>query len=134
MAKRKHDPVRRYLAKQEYAAHVIEGGLDSLIARWERKVDGVAEGIPQNFDEYLNAMIGRQILEEALTVATYQQCAEIRPRLARADRSMRTLLIPIQPCIYGGNSPARLDFRKEVEWWFFGRPPSVDDWWPAWAM
>ncbi len=134
MAKRKHDPVRRYLARQEYAAHVIEGGLDYLIAAWERTVDGAAREIPKNFDAYLNAMIGREILEEALTAATNRQQADILPRLAQADRLMWSLLVPTKECFYGGNSPARLDFRREIEWWFFMRPTCVDDYWPAWAM
>lgn len=116
------DVVREYLRRQDYADHVVRGGLEGVVCRWERFVESVASGEPQEIDDYLNEMDGRRILEEALTVAPPDEQSLWLPRVRAADGSMRSHLIPTEECLWGEHNARKYGYTREHDWWYYHRP------------
>jgi hypothetical protein len=79
------DPVRKYCLQKGYARHVVEGGLDYLITKWEKIVARMVSGYPFGIDDFRNDMDLRRILAEVITVATEDQKESIESRLKKAD-------------------------------------------------
>ena len=61
--------VADFLRARGCSAQVVDGGLAGLLARWAATVEELAAGYRWTFDDYLNDVDGRQILEEALAHA-----------------------------------------------------------------
>jgi len=122
-----NDPVREYCRKRGYADHVIQGGIRYLVESWERVVQSIASGEPQYQYDYLNDMDGRQILDEVLSVATSEQRDEYSTRIEIADKRFLAIAIPTRKCIWGEENEKKHDWKKEKHWWYFHRPPNVDN-------
>jgi hypothetical protein len=79
-----NDPVRAFCIQKGYAQYVVEGGLDYLMASWEKTSTRTAIGYFLGFDDFLNDMDGRRILGDVLQVATGKQTESIELRLTKA--------------------------------------------------
>jgi hypothetical protein len=64
------DSVREFLSDRGCPDEVVTAGLDGLVSEWERAVVQVESGYPLGLDDYLNDLDGRQLLEDALEVAS----------------------------------------------------------------
>jgi hypothetical protein len=60
------DPVRRYLTERRVARHVVEGGLDYLVERWTRVATWTEAGAEWYWEEWVNELDGREILQGVL--------------------------------------------------------------------
>lgn len=116
------DPVRDYLREKGCGEHVIEGGLEGLVESWEKTVRQVEEGYSLTLDDYLNDLDARQLIAEALTVASDHQRAAINARLGRADEKMRSLTEPAKVCLWGEEVAEEEGWIAEENWWYFARP------------
>lgn len=120
------DPVRDYLRERGCGEHVIEGGLEGLVESWEKTVRQVEEGYSLTLDDYLNDLDGRQLIAEALVVASDQQLASINARLGRADEKMRSLTEPTKVCLWGEEVAEEEGWTADENWWYFARPIKAD--------
>ncbi len=116
------DPVRDFLRQRGCPEHVIRGGLEKLVENWESVVESVKKGYPLGLDDYLNDLDGRQLLEEAMPVASREErklCAE---RVRRADNVMQTLVKPAGMCLWGDKVARKEGWTAEKNWWYFTQP------------
>jgi hypothetical protein len=120
------DPARDYLRERGCGEHVIEGGLEGLVEGWEKTVRQVEEGYSLTLDDYLNDMDGRQLIAEALVVASDQQRAAIAARLSLADEKMRSLTEQTKVCLWGEEVAEEEGWTPEQNWWYFARPIKAD--------
>lgn len=121
-----NDPVRAYLRETGCGAHVVEEGLSGLVANWERTVQAVADGYTLGLDDYLNDLDARQLLEEALLVATVEQHAAVIAQIERADELMQSVTEPTQSCLWGDEVAQEEGWTPEQNWWYFARPRQAD--------
>src|SRR5690349_15137244 len=77
------DPVRENCRQRRYADHVILGGLDGLVERWEERVASIADSERLGYlvEEYCNDLAGRRILWEVLPLATEEQRQAVTGRI-----------------------------------------------------
>jgi hypothetical protein len=116
------DPVRDLLERRGCPAHVVAGGLNGLVEQWEHAVDDVEEIYPLGLDDYLNDMDNRQLIEEALEVASEAERRAATPRIRRADERMRALIEPAGRCLWGADLAEQHDWTPQRNWWYFTRP------------
>jgi hypothetical protein len=116
------DPVSEFLARRGCPPHVVAGGLEGLLARWERVVDEVDAVYRLGLDDYLDDMDLRQLLEEALAVAPPAAGDAVAPRLREADERMRELVVDWGRCLWGEEQAREHGWTPERNWWYFTRP------------
>ena len=115
--------VRRFLEERGSPPHVVEGGLEGLLRGWEATVAAVADGYPlDTLDDYLDDLDGRQILDEALAIATHREAEPLRARLAAADARFRALATPTARCLWGERAAAEHRWSADRSWWYWSRP------------
>ena len=125
--------VREFLRARGCPARVVAGGLEGLIAEWERVAESVEQGYPlDTLDDYLNDMDGRELIEEALAAvpgarggsltAGDARAASLDVRLAAADARIRSALVPARACLWGETNAARHGWNTAREWWYFMKP------------
>jgi hypothetical protein len=119
------DPVRDYLRQSGAAHSVIVNGLRGLVENWERVVQDVTRGYDLTFDDYLNDMDGRQLLENALGLAPEEIRSAYQDRVTAADAQAETVLETSSRCIWGQIVADDEGWRPEKKWWYCGlpRPP-----------
>jgi len=120
------DPVRDYFSERGCGEHVIEGGLEGLVESWEKTVREVEEGYSLTLDDYLNDLDARQLIDDAMIVATDQQRARIDEQLSRADEKMRGLTEPTKACLWGEEVAEEEGWTAKENWWYFARPIKAD--------
>lgn len=82
-------------------------------------MQSIANGETQYKYDYLNDLDGRQIVEEVLKVA-------------KSDQRFLSLTSPKRECLWGSKNAINHGWTREKHWWYFHRPPDVDDAeWPA---
>jgi hypothetical protein len=116
------DAVREFLEAEGCPEHMIEAGLDGLIEQWEYAVEDVEEGYPLGFDDYLDDMDSRQLLEGSLAVAPAEQRRDALPRVRAADERMKELLVTAPGCLWGADAAAEHGWTAEKNWWYFRVP------------
>lgn len=116
------DPIRDLLERRGCSAHVIESGLPGLVEQWEHAVDDVEEIYPLGLDDYLNDMDNRQLLDEALEVASDAERRAVAGRVKRADDRMRELIEPSGRCLWGADLAEQHDWTPQHNWWYFTQP------------
>ena len=116
------DLVKEYCRKQGYSHLVIEGGLEYLVAGWERTAADVAIGYCLEFEDYLNDLDGRRILEEVLKVASEEQRQFAEARTRSADTLFLARTIPSLQCVWGEHTEAKYGYSKEKDWWYYQIP------------
>lgn len=121
------DPVRAYLRETGCGGQVVEEGLPGLVAKWERTVQAVANGYPLGLDDYLNDLDARQLLEEALEVATVAQQEEMAERIERADELMQSVTEPTTICLWGDEVAKEEGWTPQENWWYFARPRQANE-------
>ena len=119
--------VRDFLKKRGCPAHVVEAGLEGLLAGWERTVEGVAGGYKGDLEEYLNELDGRQILQDARAVAPPSAKSSLETRLSAADSRMKELTAPIESCLWGDSTAKKHGWTAQSSWWYFAKPRIVGE-------
>lgn len=116
------DPVRGFLMKRGCPDHVVQGGLTGLVEAWEDVALSVAQGYGLGLDDYLNDVDGRQLLEEALVLASADEKKAVLQRVRRADRAMKALVRPSKRCLWGNETAQERRWTAERNWWYFSVP------------
>lgn len=101
---------------------VVQGGLDMLLAGWERTVAAVEAGYGAGYEEYLNDLDGRQLLAQALERVTPDQAAVVGARLEALDQRMRASTTPVARCLWGMIVADEEGWSPGANWWYYARP------------
>jgi hypothetical protein len=113
------DPIRDYLRDRGCPDFVVAGGIEGLVAMWERTVGEVEAGYDATLDEYLNDMDARQIIEDVLSRFPEPQGALI-DQIRDVDARIVDVTRPVSTCIWGGG--AAPDWSERENWWYFRVP------------
>jgi hypothetical protein len=109
--------------------------LEPMVKGWERTVRDIVERTPQYYNEYLNDMDGRELLQDALDAIPPDEQGALRARVAAADATVLPHLVPTAHCIWGDHVARAQGYTPERDWWYFHRPPNEEtDWPPEWAL
>lgn len=115
------DRIRQYLRRRGCAPSVVKGGLDGLLDHWDSLVQAVEEGYDLTFDDYLNDMDLRDVLQGALEVASLDDRKKAERKLESLDGRFRDLTVECAPV--WGERVARENGHDPTEhWWYFRRP------------
>lgn len=112
------DPVRRFLRARGVADHVVEGGLEGLVASWEAIAAQVEAGYPLTLDDYLNDLDVRQIIEVVLR-SMPEPDGPLVNRLRHADARMLSGTVPASRCVWGEGG-----WTRRRNWWYYIVPRS----------
>jgi len=118
------DPVRRLLRERGCPEEVIAGGVEGLIADWERAVADVERGYPLGLDDYLNDLDARQLLEDTLPMLAPPDLESLGPRVLAADEKMKRLVTLTDECLWGERVADAEGWTPLENWWYFGLPRS----------
>lgn len=116
------DAVREFLTAQGCPEHTVDAGIEGLVEQWEYAVEDVEQGYPLGFDDYLDDMDGRQLLEGSLAVATADERRDALPRVRAADERMKAVLTPAKGCLWGADTASENGWTAETNWWYFNVP------------
>ncbi len=111
------DPIRRFLRARGAADHVVDGGLDGLVADWEHTAERVERGYGLGLDDYLNDLDARQIIEVVLS-AMPEPDGPLLARLRAADERLRRATVPSGRCVWG-DSTSQDRATERRNWWYF---------------
>jgi hypothetical protein len=101
---------------------VVQGGLEVLLAGWERTVASVEAGYPGDYEDYLGDLDGRQLLAQALIRVSPAQAASMAARLEELDGRMRAASEPVARCVWGNIVADEEGWDAEANWWYYVRP------------
>lgn len=116
------DPVRRYLSTTGCAHDVVEKGMEGLVNRWEEFAQSVKKGYPSGLNQYLNDMDVRQLISEAIEIASREQIEEFADRIRFADSLMKSSIVATPACLWGNNIAREEGWTPENNWWYFSKP------------
>lgn len=115
------DPIRDYLAGRGSPDFVVAGGIEGLVAMWERTVGEIETGYGATLDEYLNDMDARQIIEDVLSRFPEPDGVLI-DRLRDADERITVVTRPVPTCIWGVENAAAHGWSARENWWYYRVP------------
>ena len=123
-----NDPIKEFCLQKGYAQHVVEGGLDYLVTSWEKTSTETATGYVLGFDDFLNALDGRQILGEVLQVSPEEQKQSLQSRLKKADKLFMVSTVESATCIWGKSNEEQFGYSRKENWYYYRIPIGVPDW------
>ena len=123
------DTAREYSRRKRYSSLVIYGTFDYLLKGWEATVRDVALEKCIMFEEYLNDMNGRKILEELIEVAGDSAPYGVKEKMWLLDSKIIPLLQPSFNCIYGNKNALKLSYLPHQHWYYFALPKFIGTEW-----
>jgi len=118
----KTDRIRAYLKKRGCPGHVVEGGLERLVAQWEEATASVAGGYGLGLEDYLNDMDGRQLIADVIDLAPASVRKNLTSRVAKADTRIKVVLKPAEACLWGPAEAKTRGWTARSNWWYFRIP------------
>ncbi|HYE18238.1 MAG TPA: hypothetical protein VEA69_07325 [Tepidisphaeraceae bacterium] len=119
------DPTQAFLRSRKSPPDVVAGGLSGLIDRWRKTVAQIRQGYRLTFDDYLNDMDVRQLIEETLPHATVRQHKQATAALFELDEAAQSHLVRAGKCLWGRKAESEHGWTPERNWWYFMRPKSA---------
>jgi len=98
--------------------------VERALLDWAQGIEALEAGyLDEGIESYHWALDCRDVLETAMTAATFKQRKKIEARLPELDRRFKAATVPAAGCVL----PAR-DCDPTAEWWYFRVPASHPDW------
>jgi len=119
------DPTQSYLRSRKSPPDIIAGGLPGLIDRWAYTVSQITTCYPLTFDDYLNDMDIRQLIEETLPHATIRAHKQATSKLYTLDTQAQLHLTPTKTCLWGTQTAIKNNWTPEHHWWYYNRPTAT---------
>lgn len=113
-----------FLREEGAPNSVVQGGLEVLLAGWERTVTAVEAGYSGDYEDYLGDLDGRQLLAQALERVTREQAEFVMARLGALDARMRAATTPVARCLWGMIVADEEGWSPDDNWWYYARPLS----------
>jgi hypothetical protein len=118
--------VSRYCEERAFSSLVRKGGFDYLLDRWTKIVTHVETGYRASFDEYLNDMDARGIIDELATYASNDEWMSVEALLPSLDNRFRGATRPVGVCIWGERRAAKHRYNSDRDWWYFRVPMNLE--------
>src|SRR6266566_2563321 len=115
---RRVDAVRAHLTRREALEHVIEGGLDYLVAEWTRIALAV-EGRREEWmwEEWMNDLDTREMLQDLLDHVPESRVAT--RQIEEADARFLSAAIETDECEWGAGNAADEGWTPAKNWWYW---------------
>lgn len=120
------DAVVEFCKQRGYSERVCAGGLDYLLKTWDRVVRDILAGYKRLFDEFLNDMDCRMIINELLPIATDAERDAVLLPLSSLDRSFHEATVMSSSCIWGDDNAAKCGWTSSKDWWYYRVPRTLD--------
>ncbi|MEO7369116.1 MAG: hypothetical protein ABIZ36_14255 [Gemmatimonadaceae bacterium] len=114
------DPVRAYLKSRGVSDDIVEGGLESVVERWD-SISKTAKDYDFTLDDWLNDMDLRDIIHGAMTAATAADRESVSSALKKADERLKKATAKTGS-IWGTAMQGDLAPHPVKNWWYFRRP------------
>jgi hypothetical protein len=114
--------VSRYCEQRGFSFRVCECGFGYLLDRWVKIVAEVETGYRGLFDEYLNDMDARKIIDELATYASDDEWEAVDAALPSLDARFLAASRPVDVCIWGERNVAKHGYRPDRDWWYYRVP------------
>jgi hypothetical protein len=118
--------VSRHCEQRGFSSGVREGGFGYLLDRWTKIVAEIETGYRGLFDEYLDDMDARRIIDELATHASEEEWAEVEAMLPSLDARFHAVTRPVEVCIWGEHNAAKHGYRADRDWWYFRVPSNLE--------
>src|SRR5437763_4377769 len=118
--------VGRYCEQRGFSSRVREGGFGYLLDRWTKIVGEIEAGYRGLFDEYLNDMDARKIIDELATYASDEEWSEVEALLPSLDDRFLAATRPVEHCIWGERNATKHGYRADRDWWYFRVPTNKE--------
>jgi hypothetical protein len=120
------EEVREFLREKGCPFQVSERGLTGLVESWEKVVQSVEAGYSLTLDDYLNDLDARQLLEEALQVASPTEQQKFEERIRQADDQLKGLTTRSGVCLWGDELAEEEGWTAKKNWWYYACPVDAD--------
>ena len=117
--------IREYCTRHGFSERVCDGGLDYLLHGWQLTVGDVVEGYTGLFDEYLNDMDGRRIIDELLPLADATELRKVEASLLAMDDGFIKATLPTSSCIWGEDAAQKHEYQPGRDWWYYRIPSNL---------
>ncbi|HEY2587718.1 MAG TPA: hypothetical protein VGI81_18370 [Tepidisphaeraceae bacterium] len=117
--------VSRYCEGRGFSSLVCRGGFDYLLESWTRTVAAVEGGYWLSFDEYLNDMDSRNIIDELPTYASDDEWAGVETMLPPLDARFHAATRQVDACIWGECNEEKYGYRPDRQWWYYRAPADM---------
>jgi hypothetical protein len=114
--------VREYLRRREVGPHVLEGGLEYLVESWDRTASQVAGRETWMWEEWVNDLDGREIIECVLEGVP--EAASYRSRVGSIDDRFRASAVATEERAWGDEIAERERWDRSRSWWYWTKPPT----------
>jgi hypothetical protein len=118
--------VSRYCHERGFSPRVCEAGFGYLLDCWTKIVAEVEAGYRGLFDEYLNDVDARRIIDELASYASDAEWAEVEASLPSLDGRFHAATRPVEVCIWGEHNAAKHGYRADRDWWYFRVPTNLE--------
>jgi hypothetical protein len=128
MSLQMNDPspaIREYCTLHGFSKRVCDGGLEYLMHDWQRTVGDVVGGFTGLFDEYLNDMDGRRIIDELLPLADDTERRMVASSLPALDDGFLNATLPTSSCIWGEDVAEKHNYIPGRDWWYYRVPSNL---------
>lgn len=105
--------------------YVVAGGLERLVACWERLALGLASAYTLGLDDWLEDMDGRQRIADVITAVPHAADRRLLARVAAADELVRARTRTVDACLWGGQVASAQRLTAEAHWWYWRLPPAL---------
>ena len=123
------DPAREYSRRKRFSSLVIYGTFDYLLKGYEVTVKDIVSENYTMFEEYLNDMDGRRILEELIEVAGDSAPYGVREKMWQLDSKIIPFLQPSFNCIRGNKNALKNSYLPQKHWYYFALPKFIATEW-----
>ena len=92
---------------------------------WQRTVGDVVEGFTGLFDEYLNDMDRRRIIDELLPLADDTERRMVAASLPALDDDFFKATLLTSSCIWGEDVAEKHEYHPGHDWWYYRIPSNL---------
>jgi hypothetical protein len=117
--------VSRYCEQRGFSSRVREGGFGYLLDRWTKIVAAIETGYRGLFDDYLNDMDARKIINDLATYASDDEWGEVEALLPSLDERFHAATRRVEVCIWGERRAGQHGYRADRDWWYFRVPVNL---------
>ena len=100
-------------------------GFPYLLERWAETVSAIETGYHLLFDEYLNDVDSRKIIDELSTHASCAEWAMMKVTLPGLDARFLAATQSVSSCIWSDHNAARYGYSPVRDWWYYRLPANL---------
>jgi hypothetical protein len=104
---------------------VCEHGFPYLLESWAKTVSALEAGYDSLFDEYLNDVDSRKIIDELSIHASDAERAVVEASLPALDSRFVAATRPIAMCVWGDQNATKYGYSPERDWWYYRLPSNL---------